>query len=250
MRKYFYIIWVLILMGMGQFAMAQTTLAVLDLNSLGALTKSEERTLTDRLRLMLLRSGNYKMREQTKLDAALKRAGLHFVACITPDCAIKTGKILKVDQLITGSLGKIGDLYTIDLVLVDVAEAQVLKTVTRDYEGKIEGLIKLMQPIAEQITSGAEPELSPALEFGNLVVNTVPVPAEVFLNDSLIGSTPIRQEKVPAGEHKIRVSASGYVAVDSTIAIENDAVTQLQLSLVESATLTLISEPVNAQVII
>ena len=132
--------------------------AVLDLISRGAMSKTEAGTLTDRLRSMLVRTDKFNVLERGKMEEILKEVGFQQTGCTTTECAVEAGKILNVEQMISGSLGKIGTLYTIDIVLIDVVTSQILRSITRDYRGEIEGLISFMETIANQIAEISEPE--------------------------------------------------------------------------------------------
>jgi hypothetical protein len=53
--------------------------------------------------------------------------------------------------MVTGAIGKIGAMYTIDISMIDVGSARITQSLTRDYRGEIEGLVGLLQPIANQL---------------------------------------------------------------------------------------------------
>ena len=43
----------------------------------------------------------------------LKEQGFQQSGCVSSECAVEAGKLLGVDQIVTGSIGKIGSYYTV-----------------------------------------------------------------------------------------------------------------------------------------
>jgi curli biogenesis system outer membrane secretion channel CsgG len=104
--------------------------------------------------------------ERGKMDQILKEQGFQQTGCTTTECAVEIGKMLNVQQMVTGAIGKIGAMYTIDISMIDVGSGRITQSLTRDYRGEIEGLVGLLQPIANQLAglkvAEPPPEQTPA----------------------------------------------------------------------------------------
>jgi len=134
------------------------TIAVLDFDGNGV-SQSETRTLTNRLRDELFKTGVYIVLERGKMDDVLKEQGFQQTGCVTSECAVEVGNMLGVQQMVGGSIGKVGNIYTISARIIDVVTGEVLKSAKYDNVNNIETLLTQgMQEIALKLV-GNEFEL-------------------------------------------------------------------------------------------
>ena len=175
-------------------------IAVIDLSSHGGLTQSEVSSLSDRLRSLLVRTNTYDVVDRGKMEEILKEQGFQMSGCTSAECVVEAGQILGVEQMISGSIGKIGRLYTIDVVLIDVQTAKIIKSITRDYQGEIEGLVALMQSITNEL-SGLQKAPATTSQNSKISVSSKPDDSEVYIDNRLIGKTPIKMQNISPGEH-------------------------------------------------
>ena len=75
------------------------TIAVLDFDGNGV-SQSETRTLTNRLRDELFKTGVYIVLERGKMDDVLKEQGFQQTGCVTSECAVEVGNMLGVQQMV------------------------------------------------------------------------------------------------------------------------------------------------------
>ncbi len=61
--------------------------------------------------------------------------------CTSNDCAVEIGQLLGAQQMLSGSIGKFGTVYTIDMKIIDVETGRVLRTTSYDSEGSINLLL-------------------------------------------------------------------------------------------------------------
>ncbi|MCR4438811.1 MAG: CsgG/HfaB family protein [bacterium] len=182
------------------------TAAVLELDTRMAVSRAEAGTLTDRLRSMLVRTRRLSVVERGKMEDLLREAGFQQTGCTTTECAVQVGRILNAEFMISGSVGRIGRVYTIDINVIDVESASIVNSISEDYRGEIEGLLDLMRPIADQLADFMEKHRPVLPEVGTLKVLTLPVPAEVFLDGNPVGESPVQIDTLTPGEHVVRVS--------------------------------------------
>ena len=119
------------------FAQIKTTIAVLDLHPEGIKT-SESNIFSSRLRTELFNTGRYIVLEREKMDAILKEQGFQISGCTSDECVVEIGKILGVQNIVAGDVGKIGSLYTINVRIIDVETSKILKTAVDDCSCPIE----------------------------------------------------------------------------------------------------------------
>ena len=122
-------------------AQDKMNMAILDFASEGGLTKSEATTLTNRLRSMLVKTDAYNVLERGRMEEVLGEIGFQMSGCTSTECAVEVGKILNVQQMISGTIGKLGKTYTIDIAIIDVGTAKIIRTLYRDYKGEIDGIV-------------------------------------------------------------------------------------------------------------
>jgi len=130
---------------------AKKTIAVLDLDPTGIAT-SEAQFLTDRLRTELFETGAFQVVERDKMNAILSEQGFQRTGCTTVECAVEIGQLLNVKSIVAGSIGKIEELYSISLRMIDVQTGAIIKTATQDYRGKLsEVLTEVIPEIASSL---------------------------------------------------------------------------------------------------
>ena len=112
------------------------TIAVLEFEGQGV-SQSETRTLTGRLRDEMFNTGVFIVLERGKMDEVLKEQGFQQTGCVTSECAVEVGNMLGVQQMIGGSIGKVGNIYTVSARVIDVGTGEVLKSANYDLIGEL-----------------------------------------------------------------------------------------------------------------
>jgi TolB-like protein len=134
-----------------------STVAVLEFQKTGAITNDDVQTLSNRFRTMLFQTKTFNVVERQKMKEILKEQ--EFILsdeCSTNECAVQVGQLLGVEYMIAGDIGLIGDTYTIDLRMIDVNTGQLVQTHSKDYDGKIAGLLEIMKQIAQSFAQFQE----------------------------------------------------------------------------------------------
>jgi hypothetical protein len=127
------------------------TIAIMDLQCQG-LSTMETILLTDRLLSEIGKVGTYDIVERAKRDEILKEQGFTLTgACGEASCLVEVGKYLAAQKMVGGSIGKFGEVWLINLRLVDVTSGKVDKTVDRDFTGSQGGLLLLMKEAAGEL---------------------------------------------------------------------------------------------------
>jgi TM2 domain-containing membrane protein YozV len=78
----------------------------------------------------------------------MQEQGYTEVECSSEECAAEVGAMLGVQFMISGAIGKLGDTYTIDAKMFEVATGAAAKTKNTTYVGKVDGLITEIEILA------------------------------------------------------------------------------------------------------
>ena len=147
----------LTLMGFGQpllsFAQEENeyTIAVLDLNANG-ISQAEARSLSSNLRVQVTRaviseefkkkSGiSYTVVERSQMDKIFEQFDIQNTGCTDISCAVEFGKMLSVERIIIGSVGLVGETYTINISIVDVESSRTLQVADYRFKGEVDNLL-------------------------------------------------------------------------------------------------------------
>jgi len=131
---------------------AQTSIAVIDFEGKGV-TNVEASALTDRLRTELFNIGGYKVVERGMMEEILGELGYQQTGCTSDECIVEVGKHLGVEQMVGGSISKVGKTYSVSARIVSVETREIIKTATYDYRGEIDDLLTSgMRNVALKLT--------------------------------------------------------------------------------------------------
>lgn len=126
------------------------TIAVIPLQGQG-ISDHESSILTERLRSSLVKDGRYDVVERSQMEEIMREQGFQQTGCISEECLIQAGLLLGAMEMVSGTVGKIGERYAVDIRLFDVETARIVKAVTRDHHGTIDGLLDFMEEIAAEL---------------------------------------------------------------------------------------------------
>jgi TolB-like protein len=194
------------------FGQPKPHIAVLNLEG-REISESEVATLSDQLRGHLVSLGAFIVLDRGKMESILKEQSFQQTGCTLTECAIKAGRILNVQKIVTGSIGKIGKTYAINISMINVESSRIEKSFNRNYEGKIDGLLDILKDIAQEIAGR---------KLYKLTIHSSPKGAEVILNNKYLGKTPLARQAVAGSNLKIWVKQAGYKDWEKTVTITKD----------------------------
>ena len=116
-------------------AWGQTTIAVFDLENNG-LKDSEVRILTERLQSELVKVGGYTVVERKKIEKVFEEQKFQMSGCVE-ECLIEVGVLLGAKEIVIGSVGRFGSLYTVSARLVNATSGEMIRSSDFDSEGDI-----------------------------------------------------------------------------------------------------------------
>ena len=123
-------------------ARGKINIAVLELEADGV-TKSQSRTLTNKLRGELINSGRFDVIERSQMRAILDEQGFQQAGCTDEDCVVKIGQLIGVRRMIAGSVGKIEHTYVISLRLIDVEKGKIVRNANEEITGTLTDVLQV-----------------------------------------------------------------------------------------------------------
>ena len=127
-------------------------IAVIDLIG-NNVSDSEVKALTDRLRVELFNTKHFKVVERAMMEEILEEQGLQQSGCTTTECIVEVGKLIGVEQIVGGSISKVGNTFSVSARIVSVVTGDILHTATYDYKGEIDDLLTTgMKKVAKDLT--------------------------------------------------------------------------------------------------
>lgn len=132
------------------FAQEQNdNLAVIDLG--GSISEEESITLTDRLIGEMIRINKFVVIERSEMQEILKEQGFQQTGCTNSECAVEIGQLLGAQKMVAGTIGKVGDIYSIGIRIIDVQSGEILGMSSINVKGAIENV--LIKGIKEAVSS-------------------------------------------------------------------------------------------------
>ncbi|MCB9496879.1 MAG: hypothetical protein H6686_08360 [Fibrobacteria bacterium] len=112
-------------------------------------SESEARQVGDALATALQNSGRVRMLERSRIDEILAEQGFQQSgACDQGECAVEAGRLLGVEQLVVGTLGRVGTSVQISARRIDVGTGEILASSTR--KGPLP-LDRVLSPLVELV---------------------------------------------------------------------------------------------------
>ena len=191
-------------------AQKQPLIAVIPLQSLGGISQEEAGTVTNLLETGLVKSLVFQVVEKSELAEVLAAQEYSAEEYVDENFAAKLGKLLSAEQIVLGTLSRLGDKYFLTAKMIDVATCRTVRA-DKDEAYSIEAIAGQAETLGYRL-AGLQLEKNggkPLLRFGDLLITTEPDHGKVLLNGVSKGLSPLLIEKVPFGPHRIAASKDG-----------------------------------------
>jgi Curli production assembly/transport component CsgG len=102
-------------------------------------------SVTEALSDELMKTGRIRVMERSQMEKILKEQGFQQSgACDGSGCAVEVGKLLSINRMVVGTLGKLGSAWTFSVRGVDVQTGEILGSARRQQKGEIEDVVPLV----------------------------------------------------------------------------------------------------------
>jgi TolB-like protein len=203
----------------------QTSVAMVGLDALGMDEERVRRLETLFLKELELLTG--KRVPDRRSVARLKRK---LQACDGGNkCLASIGKALKVEFVVAGSVGSLGDSFVLNIKAVSSKDGEELRRIESDpLRGQPDELIDAIRVAAYRL-------LAPEALVGSVSILADRAGAIVELDSKVIGKTPLAQpiEGLPLGDHALKVSAGEFGEFSNTIQVRFQKTTKVVVNLVD-----------------
>ena len=153
------------------------------------------------------------------------------LGCTAEDCLIKIGGALGAENLVAGTVGKVGDKYVVALQLIDVRGSKVVKRVEREFAGSRDKLLEETRNAAYKVVEDIL-----VAQSGKVILSVSEEGADVSVDGKTMGTSPLGALNIPAGPRDIRVSKAGFVDWARTVQVEPKQTQMEEVTLIPSAT--------------
>lgn len=131
-------------------------LAVMELENRGGLSSSECSLLSDSIRQELFSTGRYRIVDRKNMDQILKEQGFQLSDCTSQECAVQVGKLLGVEKMVVGSIGKLGQKFMLNLQLLNVETGEIESMASDECPCTVEKLSEKIRVLARGVFAGSE----------------------------------------------------------------------------------------------
>ena len=97
------------------------------------------------------------MVERNQMEEIMQEQGFQQSGCTTSECAAEVGALLGVQNMVSGSFGKLGNSYTIDAKLFSVSTGGTIRSVSKTYKGEVDGLLTIIEIVAWELVGLTPP---------------------------------------------------------------------------------------------
>lgn len=127
--------------------------AVTQLQARGV-AESDAAVITENIADEFLKSGTVRVMERSQMDQILKEQGFQESgACDTSECAVEIGRLLGISQIVVGTVGKVGETYSLSVRMVDVGTGEVRASSRLNHRGAIDEVLQKVVPkVVQELT--------------------------------------------------------------------------------------------------
>jgi len=230
----------------------KTTIAILDFKST-TIDTAILVPIATRLSSEIVKTGTYTVVERSEMQAILKEQGFQQTGCTDQNCAIEAGQLLNVQFIITGTVDKLGNIYSINVRMINVATGEISKSISDDcVDCTIDDFViktirrAAFKLVGKNIADKSDEKVIEALKvqqflykgkrigkLGNVTFNIKPIQSHIIFDDSAYGFGNVLIENAPAKRYRYKVIPENirYIPYYGTVNIQPDEIADVSISL-------------------
>ena len=220
------------------------------------------RACYNQLEESLIESNRFTVIDKSQRDEILDEQKFQNSGMCDDACAVEIGQLVGAEYLMLGEIIGFGDLYQVNIKIINIEKGDVAEKVTSQIEGGMSDLLNGMedasQEIVRRIASGSAPQpmmqqsgqmVTSVKTYGNIDIFSEPVGADVLIDLVEYGVTPRIIEKIETGPHNLILNYPGYERLQKRIMVlENQTVSVSEFLVPKTGSLFILTEPPGAKV--
>ena len=205
--------------------------AVLDLQAAGV-DEGVAKNLTEVLTVEMKRYEGLEVISRQEIRTMLEfEQQKQLLGCTDSSCFAEIGNALGVNYLTVGTVGKLDEVFVINLKLLDMLKGDTLHRVTESYQGAAGQLVPAMRYAVAKLLGGDEDQ------EGRLRLKVSEEGAQVFLDGENVGEYPeLRLGPIRPGKVGVAVEAQDYFPYYEEVYIQPGSATDLNIELLAKPT--------------
>ncbi|MBN2359049.1 MAG: PEGA domain-containing protein [Deltaproteobacteria bacterium] len=199
---------------------------VLDLKVEGDANPAVGTQLTARVAELIARRPEVSVVAPDEVRAMLaNEANKQRAGCGEASCLAEIAGALGAELLVSGSVGKIGDAWSVSLSAIDAKQVRTVNRVSATWRGESIALLELAEPLIVRLLADEHEPLTGSLELSGLASGS-----RILIDGQVRGTAPAGQlGDIPIGSHRLQISAEGYQAIDQDFIVRQGQITSLAL---------------------
>ncbi len=157
MKRLFNFFIVILFLFPNSYIKSQINIVVIDFSAKN-ISSAEASALTDRLRTELFLTTNFRVVERELVNEILNEQGFQETGCVTNECIVRIGRLIGVEQIVGGSISRVGKIYSVSARIIQVETGEIIKISTYDHDGEIGDLLRHGMKIVAIELAGFETE--------------------------------------------------------------------------------------------
>ena len=174
------------------------------------------RACYNQLEESLIESNRFTVIDKSQRDEILDEQKFQNSGMCDDACAVEIGQLVGAEYLMLGEIIGFGDLYQVNIKIINIEKGDVAEKVTSQIEGGMSDLLNgiedASQEIVRRIASGSAPQpvmlqsgqiATSVKTYGNIDIISEPLGADVLIDLVEYGVTPKTIEKIETGPHNL-----------------------------------------------
>jgi len=208
---------------MGALLQAATPTAILNFDAIN-IASGDALALTERFRTEIQQLDTSRLfLDRNKVEDVLQEQGFQETFCTDENCAVEIGNLLGVEEIIVGSIARVGATYTVNIHGIRVATGEIVHSVSRDYTTTIDEVLKRgMRELAYDYVKPSTRPGTPAVTDGNPNIDYILREVDRSLNslEPLIGRV---QSEWSASRQPLLIDLGTRIRAKNEASLDQDA---------------------------
>jgi len=199
--------------------------------------------LSDLVRDELVKSGKYNVIDRENTELLLEEIAFQHTDLTDQTSVASIGNLLGVRKLMTGTIGKLGELSIITLRIINVETSLIERVETEEFIGMMEELRKPVRIAVQKILDieGIE------VDRGTYInVASEPEGVNIYIDGLFEGNSPARIKVPGPGEYRVKLYAPGWEEWHQKVELEDNSTFFVDARLLKQDKDTVVDERVRA----